>query len=85
MDNLKADIKVLGEKNAERLKSSIVDIIIENISNDFESYDSYLLDPDDVAEFIEECKKEAFNRICEEAYRDYVDDTGDNIELEDLF
>lgn len=79
MDNLKAAIKVLGEKNAERLKSSIVDIIIENISNDFESYDSYLLDPDDVAEFIEECKKEAFNRIKEDVINDMMKKIGECI------
>ena len=70
MDNLKTVIKVLGEENVERLKSSIVDIIIENISNDFESYGLYLLDPDDVAEFIEECKKEAFNRVKEDVIND---------------
>lgn len=57
MDNLKAVIEVLGEDNAERLKSSIVDIILDNIRNDSENYTCYLLDPDDVAEFVEECKK----------------------------
>lgn len=57
MDNLKAVIEVLGEDNAERLKSSIVDIILENIERDFNDYTCYLLDPDDVAEFVEECKK----------------------------
>ena len=72
MDNLKTVIKVLGEENVERLKSSIVDIIIENISNDFESYTLCLLDPDDVAEFIEECKKEAFNRVKEDVINDMM-------------
>lgn len=79
MDNLKAIIKVLGEENAERLKSSIVDIIIENISNDFESYYLCLLDPDDVAEFIEECKNEAFNRIKEDVINDMIKKIKENI------
>lgn len=79
MDNLKAVIKVLGEENVERLKSSIVDIIIENISNDFESYDLCLLDPDDVAEFIEECKKEAFEKIKEDIVNDMVKKIKENV------
>lgn len=79
MDNLKAVIEVLGEDNAERLKSSIVDIILDNIRNDFENYTCYLLDPDDVVEFVEECKKEAFEKIKEDVVNDMMKKIKENI------
>lgn len=72
MDNLKTIIEVLGEDNTERLRNSIVDIILDNIERDFNDYQCYLLDPDDITEFIEECKKEAFNRIKEEVVNDMM-------------
>lgn len=72
MNNLKAVIEVLGEENTERLKSSIVDIILDNIRNDFENYTCYLLEPDDVSIFIEECKKEAFEKIKEDVINDMM-------------
>lgn len=79
MDNLKAVIEVLGEDNAERLKSSIVDIILDNIRNDFENYTCYLLDPDDVAEFVEECKKEVFEKIKEDVVNDMMKNIKESI------
>lgn len=72
MSNLKAVIEVLGKENVKRLKSSIVDIILDNIQRDFNGYDCYLLDPDDVSIFIEECKKEAFERIKEDVINDMM-------------
>lgn len=72
MSNLKAIIEILGEENTERLKSSIVDIILENIERDFNDYTCYLLDPDDISEFVEECKKEAFDRIKEDVVNDMM-------------
>lgn len=72
MNSLKAIAKVLDEDNVERLKSSITDIILENIRSDFKAYDSYLLDPDDVSDFVEECKKEAFERIKEDVVKDMM-------------
>lgn len=79
MNNLKAVIEILGEDNAEKLKSSIVDIILDNIRNDFENYTCYLLDPDDMAEFVEECKKEAFKKIKEDVVNDMMKKIKENI------
>lgn len=62
----------MGEDNAERLKSSIVYIILDSIERDFNDYTCYLLDPDDISEFVEECKKEAFNRIKEDVVNDMM-------------
>lgn len=72
MNNLKAVIEVLGEDNAERLKKSIVDIILGQIQSDFENYSLYILDPEDLQEFIDECKQEAFNRIKEGVVSDMM-------------
>lgn len=72
MNNLKAVIEVLGEDNAERLKKSIVDIILGQIQSDFENYSLYILDPKDIQKFIDECKQEAFNRIKEDVVSDMM-------------
>ncbi len=72
MNNLKAVIEVLGEDNAERLKKSIVDIILGQIQSDLEDYSLYILDPEDVQEFVDECKQEAFNRIKEDVVSDMM-------------
>lgn len=79
MSNLKAVIEVLGEENTERLKSSIVDIILDNIRNDFENYTCYILNPDDISEFVEECKKEAFGRIKEDVINNMMEKIKENI------
>lgn len=79
MNNLKAIIEVLGEDNAERLKNSIVDIILDNIERDFNDYQCYLLDPDDITEFIEKCKKEAFGRIKEDIVNDMINKIKESI------
>lgn len=37
MKNFTAVVEILGEENSEKVKSSIVDIILDSIRNDFES------------------------------------------------
>lgn len=79
MNNLKAVIEVLGEDNAEKLKESIINIILGQIQSDFENYSLYVLDPEDIQEFIDKCKNEAFNRIKEDIINDMIKKIKENI------
>lgn len=61
MNGLKELIELLGEKNVERLRERIVDIIIDRIKEDLEDWDEYLLNPDDYKSFFSDCFEEAKN------------------------
>lgn len=56
-------INLLGEENTKRLEGGITDIILEQVKNDFEGSDTYILSPDDVIDFAERCKEKAFANI----------------------
>ena len=62
-ESLNALVTLLGEKNAEKLKSNIVDLITNQINNDFISYGKYLLYPPDIHEIINETVKDTENKI----------------------
>lgn len=54
---------VLGADNVKRLEDGITDIMLERIKDDFDCYDTYILEPDEVADFAESCKEKAFKNI----------------------
>jgi len=56
-------IKLLGRDNAQKLEDGIIDIVLEQIRNDFTGYSRYILDPDDITVFTERCKEKAFKNI----------------------
>lgn len=62
MDNLSAVIEILGAQNAETIKTGIAQLLIDRVSSDLESWDSYLLSVEAfeelVSEAFEECKVE---------------------------
>lgn len=68
MSKIENLIGLLGEENEKRLKEKVTDFIIDTVKDDFSSYskECYILDPDEIIEFVDECKKEAFERIKEE-------------------
>lgn len=70
MNTFKILVEFLGENNVEKLREGIVDIILSNIDRDFENYDHYMIDPDEISEFVYECKDEAFKRVKEELIAD---------------
>lgn len=68
MEKLNGLITLLGEENEKKLKERIVDLIVDCVSEDLKSYDdyNYILNPEEIIEFIEKCKKEAFEKVKEE-------------------
>jgi hypothetical protein len=66
MKEFKMLTEFFGAETVSELKDSIKDIILDRVKQDLEDYDMYLICPDDLVEFIEECKREAFGRIKEE-------------------
>lgn len=56
-------VQLLGEENTKRMEDGITDIILEQIKNDFENRDAYILSPDDVIDFAERCKEKAFSNL----------------------
>lgn len=74
MDKINGLIELLGEDNQKRLKDSVTDFIIEAIKNDIDDYshESYILNPEDIIDFVEKCKKEAFERIKEDVVNDMM-------------
>lgn len=75
MERLNGLIALLGEENEKKLKERIVDLIVDCISEDLKSYDdyNYILNPEDIIEFVNECKKEAFEKIKEEVVKNMVE------------
>lgn len=74
-DKITALISLLGEENVNRIKEKVADFIIEAMQDDICSYnrESYILDPDEIVDFVNECKEEAFKRIKEDVVNQMVD------------
>lgn len=45
-------INFLGAENVEDLKKRIVDLIVNQVENDLQSYSEYLISPDDIVEVL---------------------------------
>lgn len=67
-DRVMALTELLGEENTNKIKEKVADFIIEAMRDDINGYnrENYILDPDDIINFVNECKREAFERIKEE-------------------
>lgn len=74
-DKIQALIKLLGEENVSRLKKEITDIIVESVRDDINDYNrvDYLLCPDDIIGFVNECKEEAFAKIKDDVVNQMVE------------
>lgn len=74
-DKISALMNLLGEENVNRIKGKVSDFIIEAMQDDICSYnrESYILNPEDIIDFVNECKEEAFKRIKEDVVNQMVD------------
>ena len=66
---------LLGEKNNKKIKDKVAQFIIDAIEDDIDDYnkDSYILNPEEIIDFVNECKEEAFKRIKEDVVNQMVD------------
>ena len=75
MDKITGLIELLGEDNNKKIKDKVAQFIIDAIEDDIRDYDreNYILNPDEIIDFVNECKEEAFKRIKEDVVNQMVE------------
>ena len=59
----------------EKIKDKVAQFIIDAIEDDIRDYnrDSYILNPEEIIDFVNECKEEALKRIKEDVVNQMMD------------
>ena len=75
MDKITGLIEILGEENNKKIKDKVTQFIIDAVEDDIRYYDrdSYILNPEEIIDFVNECKEEAFKRVKEDVVAQMVD------------
>lgn len=75
MDKITGLMGLLGEENNKKIKDKVTQFIIDAIEDDIRDYDrqNYILNPDEIVDFVNECKEEAFKRVKEDVVNQMVD------------
>ena len=75
MDKITGLMGLLGEDNNNKIKDKVTQFIIDAIEDDIHCYErnSYILDPEEIIDFVNECKEEAFKRVKEDVVNKIVD------------
>ena len=75
MDKISGLMELLGEENNKKIKDKVAQFIIDAVEDDIRDYnrDSYILNPGEIIDFVNECKEEAFKRVKEDVVNQMVD------------
>ena len=75
MDKITGLMELLGEDNNKKIKDKVTQFIIYAMEDDIKDYDrqSYILNPEEIIDFVNECKEEAFKRVKEDVVNQMVD------------
>ena len=75
MDKITGLIELLGEDNNKKIKDKVTQFIIDAMEDDMHQYsrDSYILNPEEIIDFVNECKEEALMRVKEDVINQMVD------------
>ena len=75
MDKITGLMGLLGEENNKKIKDKVAQFIIDAVEDDIRDYnrDSYILNPEEIIDFVNECKEEAFKRVKEDVVNQMVD------------
>ena len=75
MDKITGLMELLGEDNNKKIKDKVTQFIIDAIEVDIRDYDreNYILNPEEIIDFVNECKEEAFKRVKEDVVNKMVD------------
>ena len=75
MDKITGLMELLGEDNNKKIKDKVTQFIIDAMEDDIHDYnrDSYILNPEEIIDFVDECKEEAFKRVKEDVVNQMVD------------
>ena len=63
MERINALIELLGETRVEKLKDQIVEVLIEKLHDDFDSWKEYIFYPPDYGGIMEQAVKDAEKKI----------------------
>ena len=74
MDKITGLIELLGEENNKKIKDKVTQFIIDAMEDDIHEYnrDSYILNPEEIIDFVNKCKEEAFKRLKEDVVNQMV-------------
>ena len=75
MDKISGLMELLGEENNKKIKDKVTQFIINAVEDDIHDYDrdSYILNPEEIIDFVNECKEEAFKRVKEDIVNQMVE------------
>ena len=75
MNKITGLMELLGEENNKKIKDKVTQFIIDAIEDGIREYDreNYILNPDEIIDFVNECKEEAFKRVKEDVVNQMVD------------
>ena len=75
MDKITGLIELLGEENNKKIKDKVTQFIIDAMEDDIRDYNkvSYILNPEEIIDFVNECKEEAFKKVKEDVINQMVD------------
>ena len=75
MDKITGLMELLGEDNNKKIKDKVTQFIIDAMEDDIHDYsrDRYILNPEEIIDFVNECNDEAFKRIKEDVINQMVD------------
>lgn len=74
MDKITGLMELLGEENNKKIKDKVTQFIIDAMGDDIRDYNrnSYILNPEEIIDFVNECKEEAFKRVKEDVVNQMV-------------
>ena len=75
MNKITGLMELLGEENNKKIKDKVAQFIIDAVEDDIRDYnrDSYILNPEEIIDFVDGCKEEAFKRVKEDVVNQMVD------------
>ena len=65
---------LLGEENNKKIKDKVAQFIIDAMEDDIHDYNrnSYILNPEEIIDFVNEYKEEAFKRVKQDVVNQMV-------------
>ena len=70
MEKINALVELLGEERVDKLKDEIIELLIEKLRDDFESWKEYIFYPPDYEDIIKQAIEETETKI-KKMYVDY--------------
>ena len=75
MDKITGLMELPGADNNKKIKDKATQFILDAIEDDIHDYnrERYILNPEEIIDFVNECKEEAFKRVKEDVVNQMMD------------